>query len=68
MLTNIGKIEQPIRIALGLFITSLAFWGPATPWAYVGLILVVTGGVRYCPIWHMTGINTNKKVEVEKLK
>jgi hypothetical protein len=68
MPANIGAIERPIRIALGLFITSLAFWGPTTPWAYVGLILVVTGFIKYCPIWHITGINTNKKIDVAKLK
>lgn len=65
---NIGAIERPIRIALGLFITSLAFWGPTTPWAYAGLILVVTGFIKYCPIWHITEINTNKKIDVEKLE
>ncbi len=63
MKNNIGTIERPIRIAAGLLITSLAWWGPATPWAYAGLIFVLTGFVRYCPIWHLTGINTNKKIE-----
>lgn len=68
MKTNIGSVEQPIRIFLGLLITSLAFWGPETPWAYAGLIFVVTGFVKYCPIWHSIGVNTLTKVEVEKLK
>ncbi len=68
MKNNIGKIERPIRIALGLIITSLAFWGPATPWAYLGLIFVATGSVRYCPIWHLFGVNTNAKIETEKIK
>ena len=68
MLTNIGATERPIRIALGLLITSLAFWGPETPWAYAGLIFVGTGFIKYCPIWHITGINTNKKIETGKLK
>ncbi len=67
MKTNIGTIERPIRILLGLLITSLAFWGPETPWAYAGLILVVTGFVRYCPIWHAVGVDTNKKIETTKL-
>lgn len=63
MLKNIGPTERPIRIALGVLITSLAFWGPATPWAYIGLIFVITGFINYCPIWHVTGINTNKTAE-----
>ena len=68
MKTNIGSIEQPIRIILGLLITSLAFWGPETPWAYVGLIFVLTGFVKYCPIWHVMGVSTVKKIETEKIK
>ena len=67
MKNNIGSAERPIRIALGLLITSFAFWGPATPWAFAGLIFVLTGFIRYCPIWHTLGINTNKKIETEKL-
>lgn len=67
MKSNIGNVERPIRILLGLFITSLAFWGPATPWAYAGLIFVVTGFVKYCPIWHAMGISTVTKIETEKI-
>ncbi|MEW6060498.1 MAG: DUF2892 domain-containing protein [Bacteroidota bacterium] len=68
MKTNIGTIERPIRIAMGLFITSLVFWGPQTLWALLGLVLVVTGFMRYCPIWHAIGVDTNKKVETQQLK
>lgn len=67
MKINIGTTERPIRILLGLFITSLAFWGPETAWGYAGLILVVTGFIKYCPIWHALGVDTNKKVETQKL-
>jgi hypothetical protein len=67
MKTNIGSVERPIRILLGLLITSLAFWGPETPWAYVGLIFVATGAVKYCPIWHALGVDTNKKIDVKKI-
>ncbi len=68
MKKNIGNTERPVRIALGLLIASLAVWGPETPWAYSGLILVVTGFVRYCPIWHTIGVDTNRKIETIKIK
>lgn len=67
MKTNVGSVERAIRIVLGLFVTSLAFWGPQTPWAYAGLIFVLTGFVRYCPIWHVIGVNTDKKIETTKI-
>ena len=68
MKNNIGNVERPIRIVLGLIITSLAFWGPETPWAFAGLIFVVTGFARYCPIWHAIGVDTNKKIDTQKIK
>jgi len=67
MKKNIGSIEQYVRILLGLFIASLAFWGPETPWAFAGLIFVATGFIKYCPIWHVMGISTVTKIETEKL-
>lgn len=68
MKANIGTIERPIRILLGFFITSLAFWGPETPWAYAGVIFILTGFVRYCPIWHLIGVSTVAKIETEKIQ
>jgi hypothetical protein len=67
MKTNIGTVERVLRILLGTFVTSLAFWGPETSWAYLGLIFIVTGAIQYCPIWHAAGINTNKKIDVKKI-
>lgn len=67
MKKNVGSIDKVIRIVLGAGITSLAFWGPQSPWAYLGLILIITGFINYCPIWHALGVNSNKKVKTEKL-
>jgi len=67
MKSNIGSAERYIRIIVGLFVASLAFWGPETPWAFLGLIFVVTGFIKYCPIWHVAGISTVKKIETKKI-
>lgn len=58
MKTNIHKIERVIRVVLGLGITSLAFIGPASPWFFLGLILVATGFMGWCPPYALLGINT----------
>ena len=42
MKQNIGNTERVIRIVVGLAITSLAFIGPASPWALLGLVPVAT--------------------------
>lgn len=60
MKQNIGNIERAIRIVAGLAIASLALVGPASPWALLGLVLVVTGILGWCPPYALLGINTCK--------
>jgi len=55
---NEGLVDRLIRIAVGLFVLSLAFVGPQTPWGYLGLIPLVTGIVGFCPLYRLLGINT----------
>lgn len=55
---NEGTIDQVLRIAAGLGILSLAFAGPQTPWAYLGIVPLVTGLVGVCPLYSIPGIST----------
>jgi len=61
MTKNVGTLDRILRIVAGLVIVSLAFWGPKSPWAYLGLLLVLTGICGYCPPYTLLGINTCKK-------
>lgn len=61
MQKNIGGTERVIRVIAGLAITSLAFVGPASPWAFLGLVPVATGLMGWCPPYAIFGINTCKK-------
>ena len=60
MKTNIHHIERLVRIALGTFLVSLAFWGPASPWFFLGAVPLATGIVGWCPPYALLGINTCK--------
>lgn len=60
MVKNVGSVEQIIRIVLGLALVSLVFVGPQTPWGWLGVILIATGAISFCPIWRALGINTRK--------
>jgi hypothetical protein len=55
---NVGALDRTLRVLLGLAITSLAFVGPATPWAYLGLIPLTTGLVGFCPAYRLFGFST----------
>jgi len=66
---NVGKTDRIIRILLGLALIALPFlakmplWdNPATKWAsiIVGVILVATALVRFCPLYRVIGASTCK--------
>lgn len=57
-MTNEHNIDRAVRVIAGLAIVSLAFVGPQTPWAWLGLIFVATGLVGFCPIYRIFGIST----------
>lgn len=58
MKPNEGMIDRALRTVAGAGILSLAFIGPQTPWAYLGLVPLVTGLVGFCPLYAILGINT----------
>lgn len=60
MKKNIGAVERAVRIVAGLGILSFAFVGPATPWAFLGVIPVLTGVFGWCPPYALFGISTCK--------
>lgn len=57
---NESTADRVIRVVAGLGVISLAFVGPQTPFAWLGLILVVTGAVGSCPIYTLLGLKTCK--------
>ena len=57
MKKNINLIGRSIRIIVGLFLTSMVFWGPSNAWFWLGLIPVAAGLVGYCPPCALMGIS-----------
>lgn len=60
MVGNIGNIERVLRIVIGLALVVAAYMGKVGPWAYIGVIPLLTGVVGWCPPYHLLGINTKK--------
>lgn len=63
MQINIGSPERIIRLVLGIILLLLPFIaGFTTGWTWVsvilGLVLIVTGLLRFCPAWAVLGIRT----------
>jgi hypothetical protein len=55
---NLAAWDRLARVILGMGIVSLAFWGPRSQWAWLGLILPVTAAIGHCPLYVMLGIRT----------
>lgn len=58
MKKNVGNVERIIRISAGAGILSLAFVGPQSPWAYLGIVPLATGLLGWCPPYALLGIST----------
>ena len=55
---NVGTIDRILRIIVGLVLLSLIFVGPQTLWGLIGLVPLLTGLFRFCPLYTMLGIRT----------
>lgn len=61
MKINESAMDRVLRVLTGVVVLSLAFVGPQTPWAYLGLIPLITGLVGFNPIYAVLGINTRSE-------
>ncbi|ODA39864.1 DUF2892 domain-containing protein [Desulfosporosinus sp. BG] len=59
MKCNVGGTERIIRIAAGVIILLLGLYYKSW-WGIIGLLPLITGAIRYCPISSLLGISTCK--------
>ena len=57
-LKNVGTLDRGLRIVAGLVLLSLVFFGPQTPWGWIGIVPLVTALVGYCPAYSLFGLRT----------
>ena len=55
---NVGTLDRVVRIVLGLVLIALVFVGPKTAWGWLGVIPLVTGLLRTCPLYTVLGFST----------
>ena len=58
MKANVGGIDRILRIAVGALLIVLAALNVIGAWGYIGVLLVATGLIRFCPAYPLLGINT----------
>ncbi|OOS20676.1 hypothetical protein B0682_05930 [Moraxella lincolnii] len=60
MKINVGQTERALRIIIGVVILGLGLYFQNW-WGLVGLIPLVTGSIRFCPLYRLLGINSCKR-------
>jgi len=61
MKKNMGKIDRVLRGIVGVILIALVFFGPQTPWGWLGLIPLATALTSFCPAYLPFKINTAKE-------
>jgi hypothetical protein len=51
MKTNEGTVDRIVRVVVGVVLLSLVFFGPRTPWGWIGILPLATGIVGICPAY-----------------
>lgn len=59
MKLNEGNVDRTIRVAVGLALIAAVFLAHTTVWlGVIGLVLLATGLVGFCPVYRLIGIRT----------
>jgi Inner membrane protein YgaP-like, transmembrane domain len=60
MNANVGGVDRVLRIVVGLALIAWAVLGGPV-WAWIGVIPLATGVVRWCPVYLPLGLSTRPK-------
>ena len=58
MKCNVGGIDRILRVAVGLLLIALAASNVIGLWGWIGIVPVLTGLFRFCPLYPVLGINS----------
>lgn len=61
MSINVGGVDRLIRIIAGLALIAFALLSnhEYAPWGWVGIVPLLTGIIRWCPVYLPLGISTS---------
>ncbi len=60
MQANVGSVDRIIRIVVGLALIAATLSGVIGIWGWLGVVLVATGVLRFCPAYLPFGVRTCK--------
>jgi len=57
---NVGGIDRILRILVGAVLIAWALMGGPV-WAWIGVVPLATGLVKFCPFYPLLGLSTCRK-------
>jgi hypothetical protein len=64
MKANVGGIDRILRIAVGAALILWAILGGPV-WAWIGVVALATGLIKFCPLYPILGMSTCKTKQAE---
>jgi O-antigen ligase len=58
MKANVGGTDRILRIVIGLVLIALAATGTVGVWGWIGVVPLLTGLIRWCPLYPLFGISS----------
>lgn len=58
MKMNLGSIDRILRLISGVALIVLAKMGIIGWWGWLGVVLLATALIRFCPLYRLFGIST----------
>jgi len=63
-MTNVGSFDRILRFVVGIVLISLLYFIGQSFWVWVGAavgaVLIATALIRFCPIFWVLGLRSNK--------
>lgn len=58
MKANVGGVDRILRIIVGLVLIGLTLAEVIGMWGWIGLVPLLTGIFKFCPLYPLVGMNT----------
>ena len=58
MKANVGGIDRIARVVVGLALIALAATGTVGVWGWIGVVPLLTGLIRWCPLYPLLGVSS----------
>ncbi|MTW09497.1 DUF2892 domain-containing protein [Pseudoduganella eburnea] len=59
MIENIGTVDRALRVAAGVGLIAATLLGYIGPWGWIGVVPLLTGMIKFCPLYRAIGITTS---------